>query len=471
MNREKALAKNTLILSVGTFLPKLTTLIALPILTEYLSKSEYGVYDLINTLVSLLIPLITLKLEMATFRFLIDCKGNKNESSKIISSSLSAILPISLVVVLIIFTVLRINSYDLWLCIFIALYFFLDNVYVLLQQMARGLGRNNLYSISAVTNSVVNMILIVVLVWKVQIGLLGVMIALDVALIISLAFLTVSLNIFSYFSPRNTSRQTLKEMLGYSWPLVPNSLSSWVINLSDRLIVVAVLGIEVNAIYAAANKIPSLFNTLQGTFISAWHENASISVNDSDTDDYYSHMFNLVFTMMIGIMAALIAITPLLFKLLISSKYADAYYQMPFLFGGMICFSLSSFLGGVYAAHKRTKSVGLTTTAAAVCNLLINLLFVRLIGLYAASISTFVSFLFLLVFRMIDVKKFQPMKYNMKKIILFASVITVMCCVSFINNMILNIANCIFGIIFAIAINLDFLKKITKSVMNKFKRR
>ena len=49
MSREKALVKNSAIISVGTFLPKLVSLITLPIVTAGLNKTEYGTYDLIIT--------------------------------------------------------------------------------------------------------------------------------------------------------------------------------------------------------------------------------------------------------------------------------------------------------------------------------------------------------------------------------------------------------------------------------------
>lgn len=39
-NREQALLKNTLILSLGTFVPKAVSFVTLPILTASLSKEE-----------------------------------------------------------------------------------------------------------------------------------------------------------------------------------------------------------------------------------------------------------------------------------------------------------------------------------------------------------------------------------------------------------------------------------------------
>ena len=48
MNKEKALVKNTFILSIGTFLPMFSSIITLPIITGGLSKAEMGTYDLIK---------------------------------------------------------------------------------------------------------------------------------------------------------------------------------------------------------------------------------------------------------------------------------------------------------------------------------------------------------------------------------------------------------------------------------------
>ena len=73
--------------------------------------------------------------------------------------------------------------------------------------------------------------------------------------------------------------------------MVPNNLSNWVLSASDRLVITAVLGVEANAVYAVAGKIPNLLATLQGTFTLAWQENASISANDADAAEYYSNMF------------------------------------------------------------------------------------------------------------------------------------------------------------------------------------
>lgn len=59
--RALALMKNTVVLGLGTFLPKVASFVILPILTGCLTKTEYGIYDLVITMVSLLLPAVTLQ--------------------------------------------------------------------------------------------------------------------------------------------------------------------------------------------------------------------------------------------------------------------------------------------------------------------------------------------------------------------------------------------------------------------------
>lgn len=464
-NREKALAKNTFIIAIGTFLPKFTTLITLPILTTYLTKAEYGTFDYLSTLISLALPIATLKIEAAAFRFLIECRDNREDSATIISNIYFFIVPISFLVVTILFVIY--SSLGVITRILLCIYFLLDIVYSATQQIVRGLSKNAFYSISAIIYSIINMGMIVLMVSDFQLGLDGVLVSALVALLISIVILFISTKILSYVSIKSFSKVRLKEMIGYSWPMIPNSLSSWIVNLSDRIIVTAILGVEVNSVYAVANKIPNLFATLQGTFIFAWQENASLSVGDDDTSEYYSRMFDNIYTILVGALACLVGITPILFKVLINVQYKEAYYQMPLLFGGMLFSAMSAFMGGIYVAHMKTKSVGITTMLAAIFKLIINFVLINRLGLFAASLSTFVSYLFLVVYRMIDVQKFQPVKYNYAKIIITMMFLVAFMVVLYINNFMLNITNFFTCFIFAIIVCKKILVGIIKGMRTK----
>lgn len=449
-NRADNLIKNTGILAIGTFLPKLTSFVTLPVLTACLSKAEYGTYDLIATLISLILPIATMKLEAGCFRFLIDVRTDIKASKEIISTATIFIIPISFIVVAILYFVL---DFGIATNLIVCVYFFLDNIYSALKQIVRGLAKNHIYSLSSVIQAVLNMILIVVVVGKAGKGLNGLLTALCISICVAGMVIFRRISLAKYLSFRAFSQPMLKKMISYSWPMLPNSLSAWVMRLSDRLVVTAVLGVEVNAVYAVANKIPQLFSLAQNTFAFAWQENASMAVADDNADEYYSQMYDTIFQMLSGMMAGLIAVTPIIFKLLIRGDYADAYYQMPMLFGGMYFSALSSFLGGIYIAHMRTKNVGFTTVIAAASNFIINVGLIHMIGLYAASFSTLSSYFILWLYRLVDIRKFQKIKYKTNKMILYLAFLILMSILCYINSYKMNIVNLVIGMAFAIGTN------------------
>lgn len=468
MNREKALAKNTFIIAIGTFLPKFSSIITLPIITGGLTKAEMGTYDLISTLVSLFLPVATLQIQSAAFRFLIDVREDEKETKRIITNIISFILPTSLIALTILYLCLgNVSLVIRWL---ICLYFFSDILMLSTQQIVRGLSNNKLYSASSVTISFSNMLLIVLTISVGKQGLVGVLASFTIATTIGLILLLVKGHILSRIDLSLLSRQTLLEMLSYSWPMIPNSLSNWVLSFSDRAVLTAFMGLEANAIYSVANKIPALFTTVQGTFVFAWQENASLASKDSDADTYYAEMFDSIFGILVGIMALLIAATPILFWLLIRGDYKEAYYQMPILFMGMLFSSMASFIGGIYVAHKKTRSVGVTTILAAACNLVIDLVFVHKIGIFAASISTLVSYVFLTIYRMVDVQKFQKVKFNTGRFCLLIALLVLMCAICWIDTVALNVLNIILGCIIAVVVNRKIMKSILLTLKNKMKK-
>lgn len=468
MSREKNLAKNTFIIAFGTFLPKLSGIITLPIITAELTKQEYGTYDLISTLVSLFLPIVTLQIQSAAFRYLIDSRNDETETKRIITNILAFILPMSVGALAILYAVLYQLTSGVRLLI--CTYFFVDILMLACQQIIRGLSNNKLYSVSSVVCAVTNMLLIVFWVQVEKRGLIGVLSAMTAATTIGLGVLVIKGGIMQKIDIALLSWKTVKSLLNYSWPIIPNSLSGWVLSFSDRLVLTIFLGIEANALYAVASKIPSLFSTVQGTFVFAWQENASLAADDADADVYYSNMFDNIFCILTGMMALLIVTTPVLFAVLVRGDYSGAYCQMPILFMGMLFSALSSFLGGIYVAHKRTKNIGVTTVAAAILNLAIDLALVNIIGLYAASMSTLISYFALTAYRMIDIKKFQPITYNLPKIILYVTFLVVLCVLCWINARLTNVINFVVACIFAGGINRKIFVVLLRCGVKMFKR-
>lgn len=468
MNREKALAKNTIILAIGNVLPKAVSFVTLPILTACLTKAEYGTYDLVNTLVSLFLPLVTLQIQSAAFRFLIEKRNDEDEQKIIISNIVIFTSAVSAVALIVLFFCLF--KYNVSTRLLICAYFLIDILISTARQIIRGLGKNRIYSTSAVINSVFNFLFIVFFVKLLSGGLDGAIASLALALLISQVFILCKIHLFDYVDFKLFDKKALFSLLKYSWPMVPNSLSVWAMRLSDRLVITGFLGIEANAVYSVANKLPILFSVVQNTFTLAWQENASIASKDDDTEKYYSNMFDIVYSVFFAMMSVLMASSPVLFPLLIKGDYDEAYYQLPILYIAIFFNSLSSYLGGIYVAKMETKKVGITTIIAAFCNLAIDFVLVNLIGIYAGSISTLVSYIILTVYRMIDIQKIQKISFNIPKILCLLMVLITMGVLSYQRVLLCDLINIAIALAASVITNIRLISGIMNTIKRKIRK-
>ena len=112
-------------------------------MTGCLTKTEYGTYDLITVLCSLFLPAVTLQIQTAAFRFLIEKKDDEDGKKTIITNILCFLMPVSIIAIIVLFIVL--NKYLLIEKILIGLYFFADMIFCVCGQIARGLQKNKVY--------------------------------------------------------------------------------------------------------------------------------------------------------------------------------------------------------------------------------------------------------------------------------------------------------------------------------------
>ena len=456
MSREKDFVKNTLILSIGKFLPKLTSFITLPILTSHLSKAELGTYDLIQTLLSLLFPLASLQITTAAFRYLIDCRNDDKKKKEIVTSTFLVCVPLSLIVCALLFFFY--GSQPVMIRILIAAYFFQEVMYQASGQIVRGIGNNKVYSIGSSAVSIISAVCIVILVYGKEAGITGALLALFLSNLVGTVYYMARCRILSMIDPTKCSREMIKVLLKYSLPVIPNNLSMWVLSVSDRLVISSFMGVEANAVYSVANKIPVILGIAHGVLVMAWQENASLALQDQDAESYYSRMHDYVFKLNIGFTALIIGVTPWLYSLLIRGDYSESYIHVPVLVLGSLFNVMSAFAGGIYAAHKKMKNVGLSSVVAAVINLVLDLCFVKMIGIWAGTISTVLAYFVLYIYRLIDSKRFQKMTVDWKKGCLMMMEIILMIVFCMLNHRALNLVNLMLGILIMSCYNRDLLK-------------
>lgn len=79
MNKYIYLIKNILIFLVSSVSTKLITFFLLPFYTLYLTTNEYGIVEMMNTTVQMILPFLTLSIIEGVLRFGLERKNNKRE--------------------------------------------------------------------------------------------------------------------------------------------------------------------------------------------------------------------------------------------------------------------------------------------------------------------------------------------------------------------------------------------------------
>ena len=89
----------------------------------------------------------------------------------------------------------------------------------------------------------------------------------------------------------------------------------------------------------------------------------------------------------------------------------------------MLFSGMAATLGSIFIAYSKTKEVSFTTMLAGAGNIVLHFMLLNSCGLYAASVSTLISFLVLFVYRYFVIKSFFEIHFRIKKIVIQLAVL------------------------------------------------
>lgn len=458
MGRSKELVKNTAILTFGKMCTQFISFLLLPLYTALLNTEEFGVVDLFTTFISLLLPLVCWQFDQGLFRFMLDMRGDDHKIRKLFSSVavMNVLQCLGMTGVLLVVQIFVKSEYFAYLVIGVILNVFSG----LLMQFARGLGKMLQFSVgsflSASGTVVLNVLMIVVL----RMGAHGMFIAMLGGLVVNCLYLFFTLRVWKYFDFRLFDRALIKEVCGYSIPLVPNQISGWVLSASNRVIISAFIDVAANGIFAVANKFSNLVGTFYGFFNMAWVETVSLHFEDSDRDRFISEMIQKVLGIFITVCVGVIAVMPFIFPIMVDAQFGAAYQQIPILMISVIFQVLIGLYSAIYIALKKSATIAKTTIVGAVINVLVHLVLVPFAGLYAASVATMLSYAVVAIYRKFDVRKFVSLKFDRWFLVLSTGMVVLTTASYYVNNLVLNCITLAAMIAAAIVLNREIVTQI-----------
>lgn len=463
-NRENKFIKNTIIIFLSKFCTQFLSFFLLPLFTALLSTEEYGYFDLYSTYAWLLAIFLTLQLENGMFRFLID-KRDDNDGLKNIISNGFIVIFIQLIIFIILFF-LGLKFFGIKNIEYIFIMTISTSLLNLVLQIARGMGRNIEYGISSIISGVSNVIFCVIFIKVLSLKLLGIVLAYVLSNLIASIYLIIRINIFKYIDFKVLSKNSIKELALYSLPLIPNSISSWIMSISDKVMISFFLGVSFNGIYSISTKFSMLLSHVFTAFSLSWTESASMSSEDKDRSSYFSKIINNIFLLCSFICIIILASMPIIFKFFIEESYSEAYLYIPILIFASFFELFSILMGSVFIALKMPKQIATTTIIGGVINIIINALFLKNHGLIIACISTLVSYIYISIVRYLKISKHIKIKLDFSKYIFILILYIITIFIYYYKSIIASIISIVILSIAFLIINKKYLiyllKKITK---------
>ena len=393
----KTLFREAAIYSIGNFGSRILSFLLVPFYTYYLTKQDLGEYDLVITAISFIVPLTTLQLSDAVYRWMIEKKElSQDEKAAILSSSLAGILFGFLVFVLVFFI------YNYFYPLQYAAYFvplvLCNGLFPYLQNILRGEGKTKKYAVNGVLNTFLIVILNIVFVFLIKMEVRGILLANIIAYVLTSLTIVRDVRLFDFIRRRFVDRRLLREMCSYTVPLVPNLMSWWVISSASKFIILYYLGVDFNGLYAVASRFPVLLTVINTVLLLPMQD---LILKESDLS-IFNRLFKKFFFAELLLAIGLAFVSPIMTRVLLGEEFKGVWLYMPFLFAGVAFHAISGLVGMSYQRSKNTKKILISTLIGAVISIIVSLLTVERIGLQGISISFFLGYAVVFMVRYLD---------------------------------------------------------------------
>lgn len=413
--RYKKLAGNTAIIGIGQLGSKVLVYLLVRLYTSVMSGAEYSIASNITETATLLLPLISLSIGEAVFRFGMDKDLNQKS---VFTNGFAAFLMGSVLfaaVIPILCAIPYMQGRE-WL---VVVYVIASVLHTICSQFLRAQGKFKLFAVQGLVNTALTITCNIIFLLPLKMSYVGYVLSVAVADLLSTVFMILCGKLWKYFDPRAVKKSVLVDMLKYSIPMIPAAIFWWITNVSDRYMVTYYLGDEVNGLYSASYKIPTLLMVLSQIFINAWRHSAVDEKDSSDNAAFYERIFAAFSSFVFILGGGIIAFCQVISYLMFAPAFHSAWVYIPVLTLSMIFYDLVSFLGSLYVVEKKSMLSLLTSLAGAVLNVVLNFLLIPTkLGAMGAAIATMASYMLCFGLRAWTARKIKPFKMHLGRLLL-----------------------------------------------------
>lgn len=411
----KKLLIHSLVYGIGNSGNRLVGFILLPLYSRYLTPADYGVLALVGMFGQILYTFTNMGQSPALFRRYFTHDDPEGRET-VITTSLWLILTVSFPLGLLALilseplTTLLTGSpdYTVWVMLGIGGVMFKTLLRLPLVTL-RAREESRRFALCSFTQTVISFVLAIFFVVGLLLGGRGVLLSQ------LLAEVVLCLYLIPYTLRGLTlrfSRQDAGDMLGYGVYLIPTSLCSFVLQLSDRYFLKHYGSLHDVGLYSLGYRLGEFLTFPMQAFELAWPQFLFSNHKSPDAPALYARTF----TYFLGFMGFMCLIISLFAKEIIELTVAPAFHEahkvVP-LIAAALFFKGFNYAGNVgINLHRKVKYRPVILGAAAGLNITLNFLLIPSYGMMGAAVSTLVSYFVEGVLRVIVSQRLYPVPYE-----------------------------------------------------------
>lgn len=227
------------------------------------------------------------------------------------------------------------------------------------------------------------------------------------------------LKIYKYINVKNSSPEILATLKAYGIPLMGNLIATSILNKSDIYIITGFKGEAEAGIYQTNYSIIASAFTLLSAAVMRGSYPTILRTWVEDKKELAAHLVSEAVRMFLLIsvpaVVGVLCVSKTAATVLFESQYVEGHTVMFWVALGMMLLGLTEYTIKPWELNAKTKSIFYRSLIGGIVNIILNVIFVPLLGYYAAAVNTFIGFLVYFILAKIGTR--GQMKWSVKPIV------------------------------------------------------
>ena len=399
-NRIAFLLGNTLVFALGGLAIKAVSLVLMPLYTTALTAGEYGTAELLNSAIEIVLPLLSLGVVEALYRFSIDDDVPKDElfaGSLVVLGGGVVCAGVACALGRVLWNMEHAGSFFVLFCSVC--------VFKATTQLARGLGHVRRFVAYGLINALAMVVSTYLLLVRARLGVGGYLWSFTIGYLVGGLAAFLGSAEYRLLAPFRVDRVLLRRMLVYSLPLVPNLLSWWLVSVSGRYVVLWGSGLAAAGLFTAASKMPSLINIVASVFQQAWQYSTAREIDSPDRGAFFGVVMRGYSLATLTVAGLVIALNRPISRVMLQAEFAEGWRYVPLLMLVASFGVISIFFESFYQALKNSGVLMVSTALGAGVNVVLGVALVPFMGPWGAGLAGAVAYMLVLVVRARDLRR------------------------------------------------------------------